>query len=221
MLGYGYDGDDGNAVSTLRDMFDGGGAGRSGPRFEGGGALSSAANTVFRPSGSRDRGEADMRTGVMGLARDAIDGGGWNNSGNTFEGGGLYGRAAGSLMNMAGVRPLGYEARQQTLPGVLEAIMAGIAPQAGTAGLQAPSPIQTQPMPNYPNTGPAGMQTMPNYPNTGPAGMPAQMPDWLLRSLPNYAPPMPQQMSAPSFPPDQRRPQMVDHMRRASPFGGN
>ena len=137
MFGFGYDGDDGKSVSALRDMFDGGGGGQSGPRFEGGGILSSAANTVFRPVGSRDRGEPDMRTGPMGFARDMVDGGGMNASGNRFQGGNMYGRLAGGLMNRAGIRPLGYAERQrEALPGVLEAIMAGIALQ------QAPQPPQ-------------------------------------------------------------------------------
>ena len=156
MFGFGYDGDDGKSVSALRDMFDGGGGGQSGPRFEGGGALSSAANTVFRPSGSRDRGEPDMRTGPMGFARDMFDGGGMNASGNRFQGGNMYGRLAGGLMNSAGIRPLGYAERpREALPGVLEAIMAGIAPQQAPAGqpaplpgLQPPPPVTISQLPN-------------------------------------------------------------------------
>ena len=147
MFGFGYDGDDGKSVSALRDMFDGGGGGQSGPRFEGGGILSSAANTVFRPSGSRDRGEPDMRTGPMGLARDMVDGGGFNASGNQFKGGNMYGRLAGGLMNRAGIRPLGYDERQrEALPGVLEAIMAGITPPQAPAGPPAPTIGQVRPM---------------------------------------------------------------------------
>jgi len=160
MFGFGYDGDDGKSVSALRDMFDGGGSGQSGPRFEGGGIVSSAANTVFRPSGSRDRGEPDMRTGPMGFARDMVDGGGFNTSGNRFEGGNMYGRLAGGLMNRAGIRPLGYAERQrEALPGVLEAIMAGITPP------QAPQPTigQVRPMARPTNAvgGPAPISTYP------------------------------------------------------------
>lgn len=39
----------------LMDMIDGGGAGRSGDRFEGGGLLSLLANELFRPAGYEDR----------------------------------------------------------------------------------------------------------------------------------------------------------------------
>ena len=94
----------------LRDMFDGGGRGQSGPRFEGGGILSAAANAVARPAGSRERGDPDMRTGVGGFARDMVDGGGFNRSGPTFQGG-PFGGLFGALLNSGGVRPMGYQER--------------------------------------------------------------------------------------------------------------
>lgn len=51
---WGY-GEGENRVSAFRDMFDGGGAGRSGDRFQGG-PLSGALNTIgIRPAGYRDR----------------------------------------------------------------------------------------------------------------------------------------------------------------------
>lgn len=51
MFGYGYgSGDD--KISALRDMLNGGGAGRAGRTFEGGGILSDIANSVARPMGS-------------------------------------------------------------------------------------------------------------------------------------------------------------------------
>lgn len=40
---------------SLMDMIDGGGAGRSGDRFEGGGLLSLLANELFRPAGYEER----------------------------------------------------------------------------------------------------------------------------------------------------------------------
>jgi len=40
---------------NLRDMFDGGGAGMSGPEFEGGGLLSDIGNLLFKPLGYRER----------------------------------------------------------------------------------------------------------------------------------------------------------------------
>lgn len=39
----------------LMDMFDGGGAGRAGQKFEGGGLLSEIANMVAKPAGYKDR----------------------------------------------------------------------------------------------------------------------------------------------------------------------
>ena len=39
---------------NFRDMFDGGGAGKSGPKFEGGGVISDLGNLLFDPLGSRN-----------------------------------------------------------------------------------------------------------------------------------------------------------------------
>ena len=47
--------DDRPRYTSLMDMIDGGGAGRSGDRFEGGGLLSLLANELFRPAGYEDR----------------------------------------------------------------------------------------------------------------------------------------------------------------------
>jgi hypothetical protein len=76
---YGYTDETGNRVSALRDMFDGGGPGRSGERFEGGGALSSLGNALGGP-------------GMFGGG----DGGGMN-----------MGRAAGSMMGGMAFGPIG------------------------------------------------------------------------------------------------------------------
>lgn len=108
--GYGYNDASGNRVGALRDMFDGGGRGQSGPRFEGGGIFSAAANAVARPAGSRERGDPDMRTGLGGFARDMVDGGGFGRSGPTFQGG-MYGGLLGAILNRAGARPMGYMER--------------------------------------------------------------------------------------------------------------
>ena len=122
--------------TSIKDMFDGGGAGQSGAKFEGGGILSAAANAVARPAGSRERGDADMRTGIGGFARDAFNGGGWGRSGDTFKGG-PYGGAIGGLLNMAGVRPMGYADR---LAGSEQAMRDAM---AGVANYQAPRFEQT------------------------------------------------------------------------------
>ena len=52
-MAYGYD--DRPQYISFMDMIDGGGAGRSGDRFEGGGLLSLLANELFRPRGYEDR----------------------------------------------------------------------------------------------------------------------------------------------------------------------
>lgn len=122
--------------TSIKDMFDGGGAGQSGAKFEGGGILSAAANAVARPAGSRERGDADMRTGIGGFARDAFNGGGWGRSGDTFKGG-PYGGAIGGLLNVAGVRPMGYADR---LAGSQQAMRDAM---AGVANYQAPRFEQT------------------------------------------------------------------------------
>lgn len=52
MMGYGYENEQGDRISALIDMINGGGAGRSGDTFEGGGILSLLANAVAQPYGS-------------------------------------------------------------------------------------------------------------------------------------------------------------------------
>lgn len=47
---YGYTTEGGERVSALRDMFNGGGPGRPGPRFEGGGIISDIGNAMGGPS---------------------------------------------------------------------------------------------------------------------------------------------------------------------------
>ena len=114
------------SFTGLKDMFDGGGAGKSGAKFEGGGILSAAANAVARPAGSRDRGEPDMRTGVGGFARDMVNGGGFGAAGDTFRGG-PYGGLFGGILNAVGVRPMGYADRMADSQSALNGAMAGVA----------------------------------------------------------------------------------------------
>ena len=131
----------------LRDMFDGGGAGQSGPRFEGGGILSAAANAVARPAGSRERGDPDMRTGIGGFARDMVDGGGFGRTGPTFQGGPLGG-LLGAILNSSGVRPMGYQER-----------LGAVRPQMRPT---RPAPAYVPPAPAYVPPAPA-LAAQPNY----------------------------------------------------------
>lgn len=152
--------------TSLRDMFDGGGKGQSGPRFEGGGILSAAANAVARPAGSRERGDPDMRTGIGGFARDMFDGGGFGRTGPTFQGG-PYGGLFGGLLNAAGVRPMGYMERLGSVRPQMRPQMptspaaAAYTPPAGTAPADTPTPpgateipFQRQPVVTQPVYGP-------------------------------------------------------------------
>ena len=143
----------------LRDMFDGGGRGQAGPRFEGGGILSAAANAVARPAGSRERGEPDMRTGLGGFARDMIDGGGFNRSGPTFQGG-PFGGLFGALLNSGGVRPMGYQER-------LGSVRPQMRPPMPAPAYAAPAPAAPMGMPAYTQPSAMGM------PVPAPMGMPA------------------------------------------------
>ena len=141
--GWGY-GEGDQRVSALRDMLNGGGRGRAGQSFEGGGILSAIGNAAMRPAGSRQRGEPDMRTGVLGFARDAFNGGGWGQSGRTFQGG-PYGGAIGMGLNALGVRPLGYAERgQQSVQDAVDRLVAKAAQQRPAAPAYVP-PQQMRP----------------------------------------------------------------------------
>jgi hypothetical protein len=113
--------------TSFADMRDGGGAGRSGSRFEGGGILSDFANMVATPRASYGSDTGQMRpvarpsmAGInaardrvnapYSLGRDLLDGGGLGrratlaeiNSGRGFRGG-----VPSMLANMVGIRPMG------------------------------------------------------------------------------------------------------------------
>lgn len=58
---------------NLRDMFDGGGAGRAGAEFEGGGILSMIANLIAKPLGSQQgQGQPQGLLGGMGSQGQAM-----------------------------------------------------------------------------------------------------------------------------------------------------
>jgi hypothetical protein len=90
-LGTSGGGGGGGKYTGLKDMFDGGGAGRSGAKFEGG-PFSNALNSLgVKPLG-----------GGYTSFRDRFDGGGPGASGSDFKGG-----LASGLLNFLGVNPLG------------------------------------------------------------------------------------------------------------------
>lgn len=143
----------------LKDMFDGGGAGKSGDRFEGGGALSDLANRVARPVGYAQR-ERSAGREPTSYVRDMFDGGGLGASGETFQGAGLY----SGILNALGVRPAGYEARgQQMLQSALaNTLQAMPQPQPSSAPMTSARPprrFMGPDMPSYLPTLVQGVQS--------------------------------------------------------------
>lgn len=99
---------------SFADMFDGGGPGQSGDKFEGGGILSEIGNALGGPkifgNAFVDRGEAPgggariKHEEPVGFLTDAFDGGGFGYRGNYFSDG-----PYSMLANAIGVQPQGSE----------------------------------------------------------------------------------------------------------------
>ena len=99
---------------SFADMFDGGGPGQSGDKFEGGGIISEIGNALGGPKifGNTfvDRGEAPgggtriKHEEPVGLLTDAFDGGGFGYRGNYFSDG-----PYSMLANAIGIQPQGSE----------------------------------------------------------------------------------------------------------------
>jgi hypothetical protein len=119
---------------SFADMFDGGGAGQSGDKFEGGGIISEIGNALGGPKifGNKfvGRGEAPgggTRTRheqPVGLLTDAFDGGGFGYSGNYFSDG-----PYSMLANVLGVQPQGSENLAVSNPEIFAA-QSSLRPQA-------------------------------------------------------------------------------------------
>lgn len=119
--GYGYtDPKTNQRVSALRDMFDGGGMGRSGNQFQGGGAISALGNALkIRPLGSTAPREQIGFRGRMGSReyfRDMFDGGGAGASSSAGFADGPYSGIANNLMALGLLRPLGATRGAQAVP---------------------------------------------------------------------------------------------------------
>jgi len=172
---YGYTDAEGNRVSALRDMFNGGGAGQAGSQFQGGGILSSIGNALGGPGGGGfDPGRAagsmiggmalgpvggllggligqnmggygytDAMGNVVSPQMDMMDGGGRGTFGDTFQGGLLS-----DILNAMGVRPRGYNARQE-----------GMQVDASAPSIMAAPSSQPAPVAPVPQT--YGMTSMP------------------------------------------------------------
>lgn len=130
---YGYDDPNtGERVSALRDMFNGGGAGASGDAFSGSPIAGLLNALKIRPMGStapREDVGFRGRFGSREYFRDMFDGGGAGRSGPTFQDG-----PYSNLLNMLGIRPLGYNAQEQAPLSTF-----------GTQTMQPQQIVQTQP----------------------------------------------------------------------------
>jgi len=118
--GYGYIDSTGQRVSALRDMFDGGGAGRSGDAFRDGGAISALGNALkIRPLGSTAPREDIGFRGRMGSReyfRDMFDGGGAGRSSSAGFADGPYSGLANNLMTLGLLRPIGAQRADRMAP---------------------------------------------------------------------------------------------------------
>lgn len=113
--------------TSVADMRDGGGAGRSGSRFEGGGVLSDIANMVATPRSARGSDTGQVRpvarpsmdtisaarsrvNAPYSFGRDLLDGGGLGRRATLEEinaGRGFRGGVPSMVANMVGIRPMG------------------------------------------------------------------------------------------------------------------
>ena len=119
---------------SFADMFDGGGPGQSGDKFEGGGILSEIGNALGGPkifgNAFVDRGEAPgggtriKHEEPVGFLTDAFDGGGFGYRGNYFSDG-----PYSMLANVLGVQPQGSEDLTASNPDIFAA-QSSLRPQA-------------------------------------------------------------------------------------------
>jgi len=149
---------------SFSDMFDGGGAGQSGPEFEGGGIISAIGNSLGGPKifgGAFASGDDAPGGGTrikhehpVGFMTDAFDGGGFGYSGNYFEGG-----PYSMIANILGINPMGSENLAQTVaqnPQPQPQMPFATVTQPGETGdplaaVNNPSVYENMPAPN--NTG--------------------------------------------------------------------
>lgn len=147
-----YSGPEKGSYTSFADMFDGGGPGRSGGPFQGGGLLSAAANAFTGNNGVgvgpgagvgfAGYGYNDKQGNWVPAGIDMRNGGGPGMSGPTFRGGGHY----SGLLNMFGVRPLGYEAGGNTPDAMGKPAMSQVLAQSAAAPMQVAG-TPARPMP--------------------------------------------------------------------------
>lgn len=169
---FGYTDAEGNRVSALRDMFDGGGRGRSGSRFEGGGIISSIGNAMGGPAafgggGGDNRGAAIGRTvgGMMFGPLGMIGGGILGN---------MIGRGRGSAQApRASMMPV----QRPSMPAAVAMAPPAPAPRpyrptAAPAPLSAQPGFFSYPQPNTPLSARPGFFSPPPLPGAVPYNLP-------------------------------------------------
>lgn len=147
----------GGGYTSFADRFDGGGPGRSGGPFRGGGLLSAAGNAFTANRGMgvgpdagvgfAGYGYNDKRGNWVPAGVDMMQGGGPGMAGGRFMGGGQY----SGLLNMFGVRPMGYEAGESMPvavknPTLSQVLSESAATPMQVAGAQSPPMPTTQPV---------------------------------------------------------------------------
>ena len=138
---YGYNDAEGNRVSALRDMFNGGGPGQSGPTFQGGGIISDIGNAMGGPSmfgfneggGDTNRGATIGRT-VGGMMFGPLG----------FIGGGLLGNMLGGGMRRGSA--MAPTASQMPAQRPSPAMVSAMAPQASMRPQMNPARMGNVPM---------------------------------------------------------------------------
>lgn len=147
---YGYTTAGGDRVSALRDMFDGGGAGRPGSTFQGGGIISDIGNAMGGPSSfGFGEGGGDTNRGAT-LGRMA---GGMMFGPLGMIGGGILGNMLGGGMNR-GQAPAPSPMPMPALRSAPSPAMAALAPRASTVPTQrpfAPTDASVPVMPSLPS----------------------------------------------------------------------
>ena len=176
---YGYTTESGERVSALRDMFDGGGPGRSGPRFEGGGIISDIGNAMGGPSMFGFGGEGGNRSATLGRMA-----GGMMFGPLGMIGGGILGNMLGGGMRQA---PAPAPVAAPAMAPVPRPSPAAIAMRPVPRPWMAMDPYKTapaaQPAPTFPVSMPGAVERF----VTGKYGM---SPDQMLASY-QLRPPLP------------------------------
>lgn len=106
------------SYTSFSDMFDGGGAGQSGPEFEGGGIISAIGNSLGGPSifgnafvsgdDAPGGGTRIKHSQPVPFMTDAFDGGGFGYAGDYFSGG-----PYSMIANILGINPMGSDSLAQ------------------------------------------------------------------------------------------------------------